>query len=67
MYIRTTSLSSLNIRNIIADDMGIPSLAPLAYRGGAILNFAFTEFSEVSGHFLPEALRPSPRLVRWLP
>ena len=29
------------------DDMGIPSLASLAYRGGAMLNFALTEFAEV--------------------
>jgi hypothetical protein len=27
--------------------MGIPSLASLAYRGGAVLNFAIAGFSEV--------------------
>jgi hypothetical protein len=43
MY-QTTSLPNLYIRNIIPDDMGIPSLALLAYWGGAMLNFAFTEF-----------------------
>jgi hypothetical protein len=37
----------LYIRNIIPDDMGIPSPAVLAYRGGAMLNFALTEVSEV--------------------
>ena len=35
----TTSLPSLYIRNIIPDDMGIPSLAPLADRGGAMQTF----------------------------
>ena len=32
---------------MIPDDMGIPSPAVLAYRGGAMLNFAITEFYEV--------------------
>jgi hypothetical protein len=44
MYTRTTSLY---IRNIIPDDVGILRLEHLANRGGAMLNFALTEFSEV--------------------
>jgi hypothetical protein len=46
----------LYIRNIIPDDVGI-LLEPLAYRGGAMLNFPFTEFSEVR---LIGILRTSP-------
>jgi hypothetical protein len=34
MYTRTTSLPILYIRNIIPNDMGIPSPAALANRGG---------------------------------
>jgi hypothetical protein len=34
---------------MIPDDMSIPSSASLAYRGGAMLNFAITEFYEVRG------------------
>jgi len=39
---------------IIPDDMSSPSLASLAHRGGAMLNFALTEFSE------DEMRRPTP-------
>ncbi len=35
MYTKTTSLTILYIRNIILDDMSIPSPAPLAW-GGAM-------------------------------
>jgi hypothetical protein len=52
MYARTKSLSNLYIRNIMPDDMGIPSLAILALSGWgytdfhASVNFAFWAFSE---------------------
>jgi hypothetical protein len=39
MYARTTSLAILYIRNIIPDDMGIPSPAALAKRGGSMQTF----------------------------
>ena len=53
MYARAASLPNLYIRNIIPDDMGIPSLAVLALSGWgytdfhASANFAFWGFSEV--------------------
>jgi len=39
MYIRTTSLLALYIRNLIPDDVSIPSPASLAYRGGGMETF----------------------------
>jgi hypothetical protein len=36
MYTRAKSLPILYIRNIIPDDMSIPSSASLAYQGGAV-------------------------------
>jgi hypothetical protein len=53
MYTRATSLPSLYVRNIMPDDVGIPSSASLAYRGGAMqpltlpANFAWSEFSDL--------------------
>jgi hypothetical protein len=40
------------IRNIIPDGRNIPSSASLACRGGAMLNFRFTEFYEVRREFI---------------
>jgi hypothetical protein len=53
MYTRATSLPNLYIRNIIPDEMRVPSSASLALSGWgytdfhASVNFAFIEFYEV--------------------
>jgi hypothetical protein len=62
MYTRTKSLPNLYIRNIIPDDVSIPSSASLAYRGGAkrlVSNDVEEEFCEVhdSKHFSQSAFR----------
>ena len=61
MYTRATSLPSLYIRNIMPDDMGIPSSASLAYRGGAMRyspNVGEWGFSEVR---YPQATPSNPK------
>ena len=45
MYTRATSLFNLYIRNIIPDDMGIPSPAVLALSGWGYADFKLTSAS----------------------
>jgi hypothetical protein len=62
MYTRAKSLPKLYIRNIIPDDMGIPSLAVLAYRGGAMQTFTLpSPFGLVINHTLVRCAAPSHR------
>jgi hypothetical protein len=50
MYTADTSLPRLYIRKIIPDDVHMPIWGTWPYRGGAMLNFAITEFYEVRIH-----------------
>jgi len=55
MYTKTTSLPNLYIRNVIPGDVGITLLGYGALSGGAMLNFAITEFYEVQQLFRTRA------------
>jgi hypothetical protein len=71
MYTKAASLLDLYIRNVMPDDMSIPSLATLALSGRrcagfhAGVNFRYTEFSEVRHSHGPIAYPPARIAYIW--